>query len=621
MPSSPSAATGNLIKSIPTVSVGRPGRPLAAVAHERIVRLVVDTSLHLPDMFEITFHDRDSIVLARGGLAIGTVVTISGTAPGTTTIGSLLVGEITSIEGVFAEVNRTVVRGYSADHRLQRRRRTRTFVNMKDSDIARKVAVDAGLEIGAVEQTRTAHDHVAQINQTDWEFLRSRATRIGFEFGVADGKFFYRRASGTGVGSPVPLEFPVGLRTFLPRITAGNLAGSAEVRVWDPMLAKVVAAVAPTSTGSVTLADAKPATVAGVFAPSPGIPQPPTVPDLGPPPSEDAQVIGAWPLANGANIAAAADEVAAGIAEHLGSTVAEAEAEAIGDPRLTAGATVDVGGVAPTFCGLWTITRAQHVFDEFGYQTRFEVSGRQERSLLGLTTGGDAGPAGTIPGLVCGIVSNINDPRGLGRAKVTLPWLSPRFESDWAPVAQAGAGARAAALFQPEVGDEVLVGFEFGDPQRPYVLGGLVNTTSPDPLGAPAVKAAGASASVVWRGIVTPSGNRLAFHDELPPGKAATTPTASDLVLGTATANMALVIDQTAGTVSLRCVPKPPGSPSTEGKLTIECGQMGTVDIRTGTGGTVNIDGGAQLNLTATAGISIKSQGIVEIKGNPIKLN
>ncbi len=609
---------GNLITSRPIVSVGVSATPLAEECARCITRVVVDAHRHLPDMFEITFQDRDSVVLGTGGLGIGTVITIAATAAAGATPHTLIVGEIVAIEGVFAELNQTVVRGYSADHRLQRRRLSRTFLNMKDSDIARQVATDAGLTVGQLEQTRTAHEHVGQLNQTDWEFLRTRAVPLGYEFGMAEGTFFFRK--GAVAGDPVPLEFPDNLRTFLPRLTAGNAAEEVEVRVWDPLAAEVVTSVTPTTTDSI----GTPAVLAAEFAPA-GPPKPPPAPgnpalgDLGPAPSERATVVNGWPAAVGAAISSAAGELAAGLADHLGTAIAEAEAEAVGDPRLRPGVTVDVSGVAAVFAGQWVITRSLHVFDQYGYQTRFEVSGRQERSILGLTTGGAAEPG--IPGLVCGIVSNINDPLGKCRVRVTLPWLSPRFESDWAPVAHPGAGPRSAALFQPEVGDEVLVGFELGDARRPYVLGGIVNNHSGHTLGGPPVKASGAAAAVVWRGIVSPTGNRLAFHDELPPGKGNPPPTASDLVLGTGSGNLSLAIDQTAGTVMLRCDPKPPGSKAAKGTLTIEVGAAGVVNIKAGAAGSVNVDGGAQVNITATTGIKIDSKGPVEIKGNPIKLN
>jgi hypothetical protein len=176
-------------------------------------------------------------------------------------------------------------------------------------------------------------------------------------------------------------------------------------------------------------------------------------------------------------------------------------------------------------------------------------------------------------------------------------------------------------MFPPEVGDEVLAGFEFGDPQRLYVLGGLINANSKYQLGGNPVLAQGGTASVAWRGIVSSSGNRLAFHDELPPGQGNPPPKASAIVLGTGDASMALAIDQVAGTVQLTCVPAPPGSKAASGHLSIECGNAGVIDIKTGAGGTVNIDGGANLNLKAQAAVKIESTGVVEIKGNPIKLN
>jgi hypothetical protein len=239
-----------------------------------------------------------------------------------------------------------------------------------------------------------------------------------------------------------------------------------------------------------------------------------------------------------------------------------------------------------------------------------------------------------INGLVCGVVTNNNDPDKLGRVKVTLPWLSPSFETDWARCAQFGLGIYTGAVFVPEVGDEVLVGFEFGDARRPYVLGGLGNSNTKVDLGGQAVKAQGMTGMVVKRGFLTPSGNRLVFDDELAPPPAGQTapPIASGITLGTKDDKLALIINQTKGTIDLLCEPAPPASQQVAGtvtikiggpgsKLAIETGPTGTIDIKTGAGGTLNIDGGAQLNVKAQATVKIESTGMVEVKGNPIKLN
>jgi uncharacterized protein involved in type VI secretion and phage assembly len=75
-----------------------------------------------------------------------------------------------------------------------------------------------------------------------------------------------------------------------------------------------------------------------------------------------------------------------------------------------------------------------------------------------------------IYGVVIGMVSEIDD---LGRVKFRLPWLSDQYVSDWAPVLSPMAGDDRGLYLLPEILDEVLVAFEHGCVERPYVLGAL----------------------------------------------------------------------------------------------------------------------------------------------------
>jgi len=88
------------------------------------------------------------------------------------------------------------------------------------------------------------------------------------------------------------------------------------------------------------------------------------------------------------------------------------------------------------------------------------------------------GLGGRWYGIYPALVSDIKDPDGTGRVKVTLPW-SPDTSSDryetWARVATMMGGNNRGSWFIPDVNDEVLIAFEAGDPRRPYVLGGLWN--------------------------------------------------------------------------------------------------------------------------------------------------
>jgi uncharacterized protein involved in type VI secretion and phage assembly len=87
-------------------------------------------------------------------------------------------------------------------------------------------------------------------------------------------------------------------------------------------------------------------------------------------------------------------------------------------------------------------------------------------------------------GVFPALVTDIKDPDSQGRVKVSLPWApdtgGERYEA-WARLATLMGGSNRGSWFVPEVDDEVLVGFEGGDPRRPYVLGGLWNGSDAPP--------------------------------------------------------------------------------------------------------------------------------------------
>ena len=234
-----------------------------------LVRTVVDTSLHRPDMFELTFLDREGAVLTLSLLNIGAEVSISvGSMPDET---ELIVGEVTSIEGDYDNlVHYTIIRGYEHSHRLQKARRSRTFLDSSDGDIARKVAKDAGLKLGDISDPGVTHKYIAQVAQTDWEFLKGRAGEIGYDVRVVGGKFTFGPAPGMPAGGLAgaasaaagalglganTLTFGENLRWLRPRISSSGLVSEAEVRVWDPDGVAVVSSVAPLESATADVDD------------------------------------------------------------------------------------------------------------------------------------------------------------------------------------------------------------------------------------------------------------------------------------------------------------------------------------------------------------------------------
>lgn len=630
------------------IGVGPLSQPLSPTVDPMIQRVVVDQHLLLPDMFEITFID-DGTVLASSMITIGSEIVISGGAADSPSASTLIKGEVTSIEGDFDDnLFLTTVRGYDKSHRLQRAKRTRTFTDVSDGDIVRRVASEAQIDTGTIDDPGVTHPYVAQINQSDWDFLQQRAEEIGYEVVMSEGELNFRAASGSSLGGgglagaaagaavdaaagalglSSDLRFGDNLYWFKPRLSAANIVPEVEVRVWNPDDASVVVSTTDATSGTADISSDA-GDMAGAFdGPFAGLPfSPPSIPflpDLGPSNSDKAVVVVDRPVGWGSSASAAADALAAGFAEHHASTFAEAEGYARGTPAISAGASVDVTNVPEEFEGSWIVTQACHTFDdsEAGYHTHFTVSGRHERSLLGLSTGAATGHTRRLDGFVIGIVTNNNDDESIGRVKLSFPWLSPSFESEWARVVNVGAGKQWGAFFVPEVGDEVLVGFEFGDIRRPYVVGGLFNGTSEHPLLPDAVKAQGMSAQVVKHGIVSRLGNKLVFDDDEPtPNSPPPSVTASSVLLSDADEKVKVLLDKKSGELHIVCdSATPPGkiiieqkgtggsiTVKAEGNLSLEAGSAGKVSIKGGLG--VTLESGSNKVELGPSGTSITGQ-------------
>ena len=72
-----------------------------------------------------------------------------------------------------------------------------------------------------------------------------------------------------------------------------------------------------------------------------------------------------------------------------------------------------------------------------------------------------------------------------GRILVQFYWDRKKKPSRRVRVAQVWAGKTRGALFTPRVGDEVLVAYEEGDPDRPIVIGSVYNGTNTVPMTLP----------------------------------------------------------------------------------------------------------------------------------------
>lgn len=144
------------------------------------------------------------------------------------------------------------------------------------------------------------------------------------------------------------------------------------------------------------------------------------------------------------------------------------------NPHIAPGTALEITG--SNFAnGTYVASAVRHRFDATGGVTEFELGSGHDH-LIDLL-GSPIHRAGAAPaGVTVGLVTQVSDEHK-GLVRVKLPLISDEIETDWIRVASIGAGQERGITFLPEVNDEVLVAFEHGELNRPYVIGTLWNQT------------------------------------------------------------------------------------------------------------------------------------------------
>ncbi len=204
---------------------------------------------------------------------------------------------------------------------------------------------------------------------------------------------------------------------------------------------------------------------------------------------------------------------------------------------------------------------------------------------------------GRIAGVVPGIVTDNQDPDGMGRVKVRFPWLSDENETDWARIATLMAGEERGSFFLPEVDDEVLVAFEQGDINHPYVIGVLWNGTQRPPE-------TNQNGQNNIRKFRSRSGHEIIFNDD-------DTAQQEKIEIRTSSGHT-IVLDDSAGQEKIEIIDK-----TGSNKMTIDSVQNA-----------INIESALQLKIKSniveiegTTSLTLKSNALLTIQGLPVKIN
>jgi uncharacterized protein involved in type VI secretion and phage assembly len=208
-----------------------------------------------------------------------------------------------------------------------------------------------------------------------------------------------------------------------------------------------------------------------------------------------------------------------------------------------------------------------------------------------------------------GLVTNNQDPDELGRVRVSYPALGTDHEGWWARVAGAAAGGRRGLLMMPQAGDEVLLGFEHDDEERPVVLGSVWNGEGkPQELAHPD----GSFALRSDKQVVVDAADAISITAD----KTLKLTAAGDATLTTEPGG-----DGPPGNVSLTS--KGSATMKAATTVSVDAGTDGTVEAKTAltvkAGTQLTLEGGAEVTIKA-ASLKLSASGPVQISGAQVLL-
>jgi phage protein D/phage baseplate assembly protein gpV len=555
------------------------GVVLPPEVHSRIFRVEVDTTVGMASTFTLHFHDHKKELVDDAKFDPGKALKIKTKGMGQQAEEVIFDGEITSIEPFYTTGEdgiQFIVRGYDKTHRLTKGTKRRVFKQVKHSAIVQQILGEYGLSAETADTT-TVYDHVFQDNMSDRDFIEGLARLNGYIFGYKNSKVQFKKPTGDAT---VTVKWGVEIKEFHPRINAVGLVDEVNVTGWDVVQKKEIVGVARSSSSQPT----------GVQDSNLGITKSKTfgaakyhayLPDV-----KDASSAG---------------KIAQALLDNFNSGYVEVDGVAEGLTKLVAGTKLQISELGARFNGTYFITSARHVIEENQYFIYFSSEGAKAHLMSDMILGAaggyrENGGGAMWHGVVPAIVTNINDTDGdMVRVKVKYPWLDTALESHWVRVASVGAGQKGAGIhWLPQINDEVLIAFENGNINRPYVIGGLWNGKDKPPQ---AIGETLRGGNVNIRTIKTPAGNIIKFYDASGEEK---------IEISDAKGKTTITLDGQGQTTGIK----------TSGDLTIKAD--GKILIE---GMGVTVDSKAALDLLGTGASKLDIKAPLTIKGVTVAIN
>lgn len=437
------------------------------------------------------------------------------------------------------------------------------FADMTDADVIRQIIDSHGLSAN-VAATAVHHEQVVQYYCTDWDFMLARAQ--------ANGQVVVVDAGAVTVAAPDTSQPPALVATYGEDIIALDAeldaptqfaAGAVTASAWD------VAAQALATADAGTVPGEEPGNLSS---------------------EELAQVFGveSFVLQTGAPIERAELEAwSTARLERSRRAKVRGTVRFPGSSLATTGGTIRLSGLGDRFNGSVFVSGVRHVIASGAWTTSCRI-GLSPDWFAPIATPRAGGLVPAVSGLQTGIVTQTGpDPEGRFRVQVEVALLGAGSTAVWARLSTFAASPDAGAVFFPEVGDEVVLGFMNDDPRHPVVLGSLYSSSR-----APTYRP---SEENLTKAIVTKGGLEIVFDDDAG-SVVVTTPGGQRVELDDEEQSIALA-DMNANTVTL----------SAEG-----------IWLKSAAG--IVLEAATSVSIAAPESISIDSESDVAVEGRSVAI-
>jgi Rhs element Vgr protein len=342
------------------------------------------------------------------------------------------------------------------DHALKMtlQRKSAVFKQKSDHDVVAQLVSQNGLTAGKNEAPTAQQDAIVQFHASDWDMLLTRAEANGLLVIVSGGSVDVV-APDTSSTPVLEVEYGDSMLAFEAEVDAASqlASGAAVSRSWSYTTQEVLEGAAADKTVNAP-GNVEANTLAKVFglAAAPRL----TAAML----SKDS--LDSW--ASDALLRARLGRVS-GQVRFQGSSLAKV------------GRMIALAGIGPRLSGNAYITGTHHSIIDNRWLTAVDFGLAADSYAAGAPNIADPPAGGLLPpvqGLQTGLVKQVaEDPDGNYRVLVTLPLLVGETAGVWARLGGFYASNAFGAVFYPEIGDEVMLGFMSEDPRSPVIIGSV----------------------------------------------------------------------------------------------------------------------------------------------------